>query len=39
MNGKNANFGSMQTGDHQMVTVTLTIGDDSGTIVAPAKVH
>jgi hypothetical protein len=39
MNAKNADFGSMQTGDHQMVTVTLTIGGDSGTITTPAKVH
>ena len=38
MNAKNADFGSMQTGD-QMVTVTLTIGDDSGTITTTAKVH
>jgi hypothetical protein len=38
INAKNANFGSMQTGN-QMVTVTLTIGDDSGTIITPAKVH
>ena len=35
---KNADFGSMQTGD-QMVTVTLTIGDDSGTITTAAKVY
>ena len=38
MNAKNADFGSMQTGD-QMVTVTLTIGDDSGTITTTAKVR